>query len=84
MDGIRSALSGDTVVENSAETSTGMPRHLTLGLLLVLVAFGASGCADQFCGFAKSDSAVPSCPTHGPMPPTYFPALTRWGLDMAR
>jgi hypothetical protein len=62
----------------------GMPRHLTLGLLVILVALGASGCADQLCGFAKSDSADFSCPIRRPMPPTYFPAITRWELDVAR
>jgi hypothetical protein len=74
MDGIRAAPA-HTVVEALQKMGAGTPRRSTLGLLLILVAFGASGCADPFCGPTNPDNADPSCSIYAPMQPTYFPAV---------
>jgi hypothetical protein len=58
-----------------AMRSKGMQCRPTLALLLVLVAFGTSGCADHLCGPTKPDSTNSSCSIRGPMQPTYFPAV---------
>jgi len=75
MDGVRLVSRSEVDGETKRKMSTGMARRPTLGLLLVLVNVGASGCADHFCGAQYPYGTDFSCTTHEPMQPTYFPAI---------
>jgi hypothetical protein len=75
MEEMRIALRDKMGTAAQGRMSTGTSRSSTLGLLVVLLAFGASGCTDSSCGPTSPSSSDSFCSSHRPMQPTYFPAI---------